>query len=107
MTLGNLLTLPVGGGLLYVQPVYVRASGTTAFPLSRATVVAFGNKLAWSDTLTAPSTASSAAAPARRRVTPARSADEARDQADAGDDALARHRRGGSGAGAQGPPGRL
>ena len=51
VTLGNLLTLPVGGGLLYVQPVYVSASSTTAFPLLRATVVAFGNKLAWSDTL--------------------------------------------------------
>ena len=51
VTLGNLLTLPVGGGLLYVQPFYVSANTTTAFPLSRATVVAFGNKLAWSDTL--------------------------------------------------------
>ncbi|WP_406829884.1 UPF0182 family protein [Pedococcus sp. KACC 23699] len=51
VTLGNLLTLPVGGGLLYVQPIYVSANTTTAFPLSRATVVAFGNKLAWSDTL--------------------------------------------------------
>ena len=51
VTLGNLLTLPVGGGLLYVQPIYVSANTTTAFPLSRATGVAFGNKLAWSDTL--------------------------------------------------------
>ena len=34
VTLGNLLTLPVGGGLLYVQPIYVRASGDSAFPLS-------------------------------------------------------------------------
>ena len=31
--LGNLLTLPVGGGLLYVQPIYVRASGSSAYPL--------------------------------------------------------------------------
>lgn len=51
VTLGNLLTLPVGGGLLYVQPVYVSAQGASSFPLLRATVVAFGNKLAWSDTL--------------------------------------------------------
>ncbi len=50
VTMGNLLTLPVGGGLLYVQPIYVRASGSSAYPLSRATVVAFGDKLAWSDT---------------------------------------------------------
>ena len=24
--LGNLLTLPVGGGLLYVEPIYVQAN---------------------------------------------------------------------------------
>jgi uncharacterized membrane protein (UPF0182 family) len=51
VTLGNLLTLPVGGGLLYVQPIYVRAQGESAFPLQRATVVAFGDKLAWAYTL--------------------------------------------------------
>lgn len=52
VTLGNLLTLPVGGGLLYVQPIYVRADSTSSYPLSRITVAAFGDKLAWSDTLT-------------------------------------------------------
>jgi uncharacterized membrane protein (UPF0182 family) len=51
VTLGNLLTLPVGGGLLYVQPIYVSAQGASAYPLSRATIAAFGDKLAWSDTL--------------------------------------------------------
>ena len=49
--LGNLLTLPVGGGLLYVEPVYVQAQGGNAYPLQRVVVVAFGNDLAWSDTL--------------------------------------------------------
>ncbi|WP_405038331.1 UPF0182 family membrane protein [Serinicoccus sp. LYQ131] len=49
--LGNLLTLPVGGGLLYVEPVYVQAQGGNAYPLQRIVVVAFGNDLAWSDTL--------------------------------------------------------
>ncbi len=48
---GNLLTLPVGGGLLYVEPIYVRAAGSTSFPLLRAVVVEFGNKLAWGATL--------------------------------------------------------
>lgn len=52
VTLGNLLTLPVGGGLLYVQPIYVRADSASSYPLSRVTVAAFGDKLAWSDTLT-------------------------------------------------------
>lgn len=51
VTLGNLLTLPVGGGLLYVQPIYVSANSASAYPLSRVTVAAFGDRLAWSDTL--------------------------------------------------------
>ncbi|MGB7449903.1 MAG: UPF0182 family protein, partial [Ornithinimicrobium sp.] len=49
--IGNLLTLPVGGGLLYVEPVYVQASGGSSYPLQRLVVVAFGDDLAWSDTL--------------------------------------------------------
>jgi hypothetical protein len=48
---GNLLTLPVGGGLLYVEPIYVQAAGTTSFPLQKAVVVGFGDKLAWDTTL--------------------------------------------------------
>jgi uncharacterized protein len=51
VTLGNQLTLPVGGGLLYVEPIYVSAKTGSSFPLARAIVVAFGNNLAWSDTL--------------------------------------------------------
>ena len=51
VVLGNLLTLPVGGGLLYVEPIYVQAKTDSAFPLNRAIVVAFGDKLAWSSTL--------------------------------------------------------
>jgi uncharacterized membrane protein (UPF0182 family) len=48
---GNLLTLPVGGGLLYVQPVYVQATGDTSYPLLRKILVAFGDKIAFEDTL--------------------------------------------------------
>ena len=49
---GNLLTLPVGGGLLYVQPVYVqRASGDAAFPLLQKVLVSFGSKIGYADTL--------------------------------------------------------
>jgi uncharacterized protein len=49
---GNLLTLPVGGGLLYVQPVYVeRASGDAAYPLLRRVLVSFGSQIGYSDTL--------------------------------------------------------
>ncbi|HWK20362.1 MAG TPA: UPF0182 family protein [Microbacteriaceae bacterium] len=49
---GNLLTLPVGGGLLYVQPVYVQsASSTTPYPLLRKVLAVFGNEIAFEDTL--------------------------------------------------------
>ncbi len=48
---GNLLTLPVGGGLLYVQPVYVRGTGTTSYPLLQKVLVSFGDKIGFADTL--------------------------------------------------------
>jgi uncharacterized membrane protein (UPF0182 family) len=49
---GNLLTLPVGGGLLYVQPVYVRGSGTTtSYPLLQKVLVSFGDQIGFADTL--------------------------------------------------------
>ncbi|MCU1425166.1 MAG: hypothetical protein JWM51_1457 [Microbacteriaceae bacterium] len=48
---GNLLTVPVGGGLLYVQPVYVRSTSGTSFPLLRKVLVAFGDQIAFEDTL--------------------------------------------------------
>ncbi len=48
---GNLLTLPVGGGLLYVQPVFVQSSGSTKLPTLQKVLVGFGNKIAFEDTL--------------------------------------------------------
>ena len=48
---GNLLTLPVGGGLLYVQPVYLQSTGATSFPVLRKILVSFGNDIAFEDTL--------------------------------------------------------
>jgi uncharacterized membrane protein (UPF0182 family) len=48
---GNLLTLPVGGGLLYVQPVYIESTGETSFPLLQKVLVAFGDRIAFEDTL--------------------------------------------------------
>lgn len=49
---GNLLTLPVGGGLLYVQPVYVQSSEGTQLPLLQKVLVTFGDSIAFEDTLT-------------------------------------------------------
>jgi uncharacterized protein len=48
---GNLLTLPLAGGLLYVQPVYVQSSGNTSFPLLRKVLVSFGEKIGFADDL--------------------------------------------------------
>ncbi|MCK2036294.1 UPF0182 family protein [Microbacterium sp. SSW1-49] len=49
---GNLLTLPVGGGLLYVQPVYVQSSEGTQLPRLQKVLVAFGDRVAFESTLT-------------------------------------------------------
>jgi len=52
VVLGNLLTLPVGGGLLYVQPVYVQATAnTSAYPLLQKVLVSFGDQIGFDDTL--------------------------------------------------------
>ncbi|GGP45316.1 UPF0182 family protein [Saccharothrix coeruleofusca] len=49
---GNLLTLPVGGGLLYVEPVYIeRASQNTQFPQLSKVLVSFGDKVGYASTL--------------------------------------------------------
>ena len=53
VVLGNLLTLPVGGGLLYVQPVYVQSTSGTILPLLRKVAVSFGDSIAFEDTLDA------------------------------------------------------
>ena len=45
------MTLPVGGGLLYVQPVYIQSTGETSFPLLQKILVAFGDQIAFEDTL--------------------------------------------------------
>ncbi len=52
VVLGNLLTLPVGGGLLYVQPVYVKAtSNTSAYPLLQKVLVSFGDVIGFDSSL--------------------------------------------------------
>ena len=52
VVLSNLLTLPVGGGLLYVHPVYVRAtSNSAAYPLLQKVLVSFGDVIGFDNTL--------------------------------------------------------
>jgi len=49
---GNLLTLPVGGGLLYVQPVYTQRQGSNgSYPTLQFVMVRFGQSVGIGDTL--------------------------------------------------------
>lgn len=51
---GNLLTLPVAGGLLYVEPVYVKASGGEgSYPLQQKVLVSFGDRIGFESTYSA------------------------------------------------------
>ncbi|WP_330461954.1 UPF0182 family protein [Streptomyces sp. NBC_00820] len=47
---GNLLTVPLDGGLLYAEPVYVRG-GSLQYPLLRKVLVTYGGRTAFEDTL--------------------------------------------------------
>ncbi|MBB5936835.1 hypothetical protein FHS42_003912 [Streptomyces zagrosensis] len=47
---GNLLTVPLENGLLYVEPVYVRGAGTN-YPLLKKVLVTFGDQTAFENTL--------------------------------------------------------
>jgi uncharacterized membrane protein (UPF0182 family) len=52
VVLGNLLTHPVGNGLLYVQPVYVTAtSNSAAYPLLQKVLVSFGDVIGFDSSL--------------------------------------------------------
>ena len=50
VNLGNLLSLPFNGGLLYVEPVYLRAT-QDGFPLLRKVLAGYGANVALEDTL--------------------------------------------------------
>lgn len=74
---GNLLTLPVGGGLLNVMPVYVqRQASTGSYPALQFVIVRFGSTVAIDPTLQGPWTRSSPVmpvpAPVRVRSRPRR-----------------------------------
>ena len=48
---GNLLTLPVGGGLLYVEPIYAQATSGTSYPVLQQLLVSFGGDITIAPTL--------------------------------------------------------
>jgi uncharacterized membrane protein (UPF0182 family) len=43
VVLGNLLTIPLAGEVLYVEPVYTQAVGGNSFPILRHVIAAYGN----------------------------------------------------------------
>ncbi|MDL5157239.1 UPF0182 family protein [Actinomycetospora termitidis] len=49
---GNLLTLPIAGGLLYVEPVYIeRSNQESSFPQLSRVLVSFGGRIGYAPTL--------------------------------------------------------
>jgi uncharacterized membrane protein (UPF0182 family) len=49
--LGNLLVVPVGESLLYVQPIFVQGSAPNSFPLLQRVAVFYNNQVGFADTL--------------------------------------------------------
>ncbi|MGN6780656.1 MAG: UPF0182 family protein, partial [Marmoricola sp.] len=43
VVLGDLVALPVSGRMLYVEPVYTQAAGSTSFPILRHVIALYGN----------------------------------------------------------------
>ncbi len=48
---GNLLTLPIGSSFLYVEPLYVQASGANGYPILQRVLVAYGDKIGYAASL--------------------------------------------------------
>lgn len=50
-TYGNLLTLPVAGGLLYVEPIYIQSTGENGYPQLVNVLTGFNGKVGFGTTL--------------------------------------------------------
>lgn len=48
---GNLLTLPVAGGFLYVEPIYIRQRNQNSYPQLARVLVSFGGKVGFASTV--------------------------------------------------------
>jgi uncharacterized membrane protein (UPF0182 family) len=51
VVIGNLLTVPVDGGFLYVEPVYVQSAGTGSFPVLRRIIAESNGTVSYEPTL--------------------------------------------------------
>jgi uncharacterized membrane protein (UPF0182 family) len=50
---GNLLSLPFGGGMLYIEPLYIQTSGDNTYPLMKKVLLNYGEYVAYADTVDA------------------------------------------------------
>jgi uncharacterized membrane protein (UPF0182 family) len=48
---GNLLTLPLGGSFVYIEPIYVRSSAATSFPTLKRVLVSWNGTIAYESSL--------------------------------------------------------
>ena len=48
---GNLLSLPFGGGMLYVEPIYLKSNVENPYPLLKKVLLNYGDRVAFADTL--------------------------------------------------------
>ncbi|MDQ0377114.1 UPF0182 family protein [Amycolatopsis thermophila] len=48
---GNLITLPLGGGFLYVEPVYIQQRNQNSYPQLARVLVSYGSKVGFASTL--------------------------------------------------------
>jgi uncharacterized membrane protein (UPF0182 family) len=53
VTFGNLLTLPIAGGLLYVEPMYIQRNDANSFPQLARVLVAYGDRVGFEPTIQA------------------------------------------------------
>ncbi len=50
---GNILTIPIEDSLIYVEPIYLRASNENSLPEVKRVIVAYGDRIAYEETLDA------------------------------------------------------
>ncbi|HKE63268.1 MAG TPA: UPF0182 family protein [Micromonosporaceae bacterium] len=50
---GNLLSLPIDNGILYVEPVYIESTAPGSWPLMKKVLLSYGDYLAYDDTVAA------------------------------------------------------
>ena len=66
---GNLLVIPIGDAILFVEPIYLESTGNNAIPELKKVVVADESRVVWADTLDLALQALTGAAPATQPTT--------------------------------------